>query len=86
MPRIAVSVANAKKHFSELLNRVTYGHEEVIVTKRGKPVAILSAPSESGLDSTRGWLDVREPFFKTIDKIIEDRHRHTLRVTRGRKG
>jgi prevent-host-death family protein len=85
MSKIVVSVADAKKQFSELLNRVVYGHEEVIVTKRGKPVAILSAHSERGLGSIRGWLDEKEPFFKTIDKIIEDRRKHTLRITRRKK-
>jgi len=86
MPKIAVSVAEAKKHFSELLNRVAYGHEEVIVTKRGKPVAILSTPSERGLGSIKGWLDVRDPFLKAIDEIIEKRHRHKPRIVKGRKG
>lgn len=86
MPKIAVSVAEAKKQFSELLNRVAYGHEEVIVTKRGKPVAIISSRSERGLDSTKGWLDVRDPFFKAIDEIVEKRHKHKLRITKEMKG
>jgi prevent-host-death family protein len=37
-----VSVAQAKAHLSELLNRVEAG-EEVIITRRGKPVARIQA-------------------------------------------
>jgi len=38
-----VSVAEAKNKFSDLLNRVIYRRERIIVTKRGKPVgAIIS--------------------------------------------
>lgn len=86
MSKIAVSVADAKKHFSELLNRVAYGHEEVIVTKRGKPMAVLAAPHRTGLGSVKGWIDVRDPFFKAIDRIIEKRHKHRLRITKEKKG
>lgn len=85
MPKIAINVADAKKHFSELINRVAYGREEVIVTKRGKPMAILSAVSKSGLGSAKGWLDGRDPFFKAIDEIIKERHRHKLRIIKARK-
>lgn len=38
----AVSVANAKAHLSELLDRVEAG-ESIEITRRGKPVARLSA-------------------------------------------
>jgi len=36
-----VSVANTKSHLSELLDRVEKG-EEIVVTRRGRPVARLS--------------------------------------------
>lgn len=35
-----VSVAEAKAHLSELLNRVEIG-EEIVITRRGQPVARL---------------------------------------------
>ena len=39
-----VSIVEAKNQFSDLLNRVIYRHERVLVSKRGKPVgAIVSA-------------------------------------------
>ncbi len=36
-----VSVAEAKNRFSDLLNRVIYRHERIIVSKRGKPVGAI---------------------------------------------
>jgi prevent-host-death family protein len=38
----AVTVAEAKAHLSELLNRVERG-EEVVITRRGKPVAKVTS-------------------------------------------
>ena len=52
------SVADTKKNLSSLLNQVTYGHERVMVTKRGKVVAEISQPSAAGEDEPEGdWLD-----------------------------
>jgi prevent-host-death family protein len=36
-----VSVAEAKRDFSELCSRVQYAHDTIVVTKRGRPVAAL---------------------------------------------
>lgn len=40
-----VSVAEAKAHLSEILDAVIAG-TEVVITRRGKPVARLSAPQK----------------------------------------
>jgi prevent-host-death family protein len=43
-PRLAareVSLADAKKGFSELCNRVGYGRDTVVLTRRGKPLAAI---------------------------------------------
>lgn len=40
-PPAEVSVAEAKAHLSELLDRVERG-EEIVITRRGKPVAKVS--------------------------------------------
>jgi len=40
-----ISVADAKKHFSELLGKVAHGKEQILITKRGKPMARL-VPAE----------------------------------------
>lgn len=42
-----VSVAQAKNQFSDLLNRVIYRNERIIVTKRGKPVGALVSLAEA---------------------------------------
>jgi prevent-host-death family protein len=39
---VTVSVANAKAHLSELLNKVEAG-EDVVITRHGRPVAQVSA-------------------------------------------
>jgi len=35
------SVSEAKKSFSELLNRAAYGNERIVVTSHGKPKAAV---------------------------------------------
>ena len=36
-----VSVAEAKRDFSELCSRAQYAHDTILVTRRGRPVAAL---------------------------------------------
>ena len=36
-----LSVANAKKHLSELMSRVAYNNERFLIERRGKPMAAL---------------------------------------------
>lgn len=43
-PQTAVSIAEAKANFSHLLKRVEAG-EEVLITRHGKPVAVLVPPA-----------------------------------------
>jgi len=38
---IQASIGQVKRDISELVNRVAYGHEQVILTSRGKPKAAL---------------------------------------------
>lgn len=37
----SLNVAEAKKRFSDLLGRVAYGGETILITRRGKPMAKL---------------------------------------------
>lgn len=48
------SVAHAKAHLSELLDRAEQG-EEVVITRRGEPVALLAPvrPAAAGVDFAR---------------------------------
>lgn len=77
-----VNVADAKKHLSELLGRVAYGKEQIIITKRGKPMAMLvPAEGETGcLADAKGWLDEGDEFFETIEGIVGNRTTHVPRV------
>ena len=87
MKDLEMSVAEAKMRFSELVNRVAYAGEKIVITKRGRPVAQLSALAEKGLGSVKGWLDDDDPYFKEVREIEKRRHSGTLRAakTRGRR-
>ena len=73
-----ISIADAKKHFSDLLGRVAYGKEKIIITKRGKPMARLvpTDVNDKHLAQAKGWLKEDDPFFKTIENIVQSRSRH----------
>ena len=82
MSRQSMSVAEAKKHLSELLGRVAFGKEEFVITKRGKPMARL-VPTEENvkhLADAKGWLDEEDEFFRTMAQIVEDRSKHVPRI------
>ena len=85
----AVSVANAKRGFSDLLGRVAYGGETIVITRRGRPMAKLvpvdEKPSVAPDLSSRGWLDENDPFFEIVEDIITRRKQHTPRAARSRK-
>jgi len=80
-----VGVAEAKKHLSELLGRVAYGGERIVISKRGKPMAVLippTEPTEEGhLSKVEGWLDPDDQFFETMDQIVSERAAHIPRVS-----
>lgn len=82
-----LNVAEAKQRFSDLLGRVAYGRERVMITRRGRPMAMLvpveAEPQDSGLAATEGWLDDSDPFFAEIAAIVSDRASHTPRTLRG---
>lgn len=47
---IEISVTEARADFSELINKVGYGHERVVITRHGKPlVALLPAEDAASL-------------------------------------
>ena len=77
-----INVADAKKRFSELLGKVAYGREQIVITKRGRPMARLvpTEQSEKHLGDVQGWLDENDPFFATIDSIVQSRNNHTPRI------
>lgn len=77
MRRQSVSVAEAKRSLSELLSRVAYRGESIVIAKRGKPVARLvpvTSSSHRSLADVRGWLADDDPFFAAMDEISRIRH------------
>jgi prevent-host-death family protein len=78
----AVSIVEAKKHFSNLIGRVAYGGEEIVITKKGKPMALLLPVKENNkhLSEAKGWLEEGDPFFKIMEGIVKNRNTHTPRL------
>ena len=85
----AFNVSEAKRQFSDLLGRVAYGGESILITRRGRPMARLVPPTASQaprLRDLRGWMEEDDPFFETVDRIVEERSKHTPRVLLGGEG
>jgi antitoxin YefM len=63
-----LSVSEAKMKLSALTDSVNTTHEEVIITKNGKPVAVLVSPDE--FESWRESMQIRfdVDFMKEIKK------------------
>jgi prevent-host-death family protein len=89
MSNVEYSVAEAKKHFSELLSRVAFRGERITIAKRGKPVAVLvppvAEPSSDHLSKVEGWLENGDPFFDIVGQIVEDRKKHHPRARNPRR-
>ena len=88
MGNMEYSVADAKKHFSELLSRVAFRGERITIARRGKPLAMLVPPTtqigSDHLSRVEGWLENEDPFFETVDQIVKNRQRHFPRILRSR--
>ena len=60
---VTVNVADAKRHFSDLLGRVAYGGETITITRRGKPMARLvpvdADATAPHVADVQGWLGGR---------------------------
>ena len=77
-----VSIAEAKARFSELINRVAYAGDRIVITKRGRPIAVLSPHSDEGLGSVKGWLDDSDPFYEDLKEFENKRHLRPLRAVK----
>jgi prevent-host-death family protein len=87
MNQETVSIAEAKKTFSELLGKVAYGKKRILITKRGKPMALLSPleKNDSPIFESKGWLNESDPFFSSMDRIVQERAEHKPRVLKRKK-
>ncbi|MFZ3065652.1 MAG: type II toxin-antitoxin system Phd/YefM family antitoxin [Nitrospirota bacterium] len=69
MKTTTVSIAEGKKGFSRLIEDAFKKKEEIIVTKRGKPVVVILSYDEyqhsKRLEGYRKIMDAREAFLKT---------------------
>jgi len=73
-----ISVADAKKHLSEIMSRVAYNNERFLIERRGKPMAALVSAEDlvrldmehkapQGLIAAVGaWSE-----FEQIDEMVE---------------
>jgi len=56
-----VSTADARKNFSDLINKVAYGNESIILTRRGKKVAaIVSTDDLELLQQIEDYIDIQD--------------------------
>lgn len=80
----SINVAEAKKRLSDLLGRVAYGKETILIMRRGRPMARLIPPDEQavaqGLAAVKGWLPDDDPFFTAVDEVLTGRVKHRPRV------
>lgn len=86
-PAVRMNVAQAKRHFSDLLGRVAYGHETVLIMRRGRPMARLvpAEPDEGSLPAAVGFLEDDDPFFGIMEEIVAARAQHAPRVAAARR-
>jgi prevent-host-death family protein len=71
-----VSIGQVKRDISELVNRVTYAGERIILTSRGKPKAALISMedyerllnSESRITNIKKWLSATRTLSRKIEK------------------
>jgi antitoxin YefM len=62
-----IPFTEVKAHLSELVDRVAREHDRVVVTRNGRPVAVLISPDElAGLE-------------ETLDLLSDDEARASLR-------
>lgn len=76
MSEQAFNIAEAKRRLSDLVGRVAYGGETVVIMKRGRPVAKLvplDASDLRHLAEPEGWLDDDDPFFGDLEAIVDSR-------------
>lgn len=70
-----INTADAKEEFSELLNRVSHNKEQIILTRRGKEIAvIISMDDFSLLQKEQSKQDLEE----AVESLKEARKHGTL--------
>jgi prevent-host-death family protein len=85
---VTVGVAEGKKRFSSLMRDALEDNKEFIITKRGKPVAVIIPYEEykhsKRLEGHKKILEARETFLKTgisSDDIHRESKKHLEKKT-----
>ena len=80
--RLLVTDSMTKKNISDPIGQMACSQKPIPDTKRGKRMAPLQSSDEPNmhLNKTKGWLKNDNPFFDQIDRIVQDRAKHTPRV------
>ncbi len=80
------TVTDAKSKFSEIINRVIYKKDRIIVTKKGKKVAMVIPLEDNQEDSANGLLkakgalsDIDKDIDEMVNSIYEARNKETGR-------
>lgn len=77
------SIAEAQRQLTDLVERVHEG-ETILLVDEGRPVAKLvpvGMEEQAGhLANVQGWLEDDDPFFSSIDEIVEARFQHPPRI------
>ena len=65
---ITISTAEARKNFSDIVNKVAYGKEPVIVTRRGEGIAALVSMDELKLlQQIEDYIDIEDAYKALAD-------------------
>ena len=80
------TVSEAKAKFSEIINRIIYKKDRIIVTKKGKKVAMVIPLENNQEDSADGLLkakgalaDIDKDIDEMVNSIYEARNKETGR-------
>ena len=83
-----VSIAEGKKGFSRLIEEASRKKESIVVTRRGKPVAVIVPYDEyqrsRRIEGYRKILEARETFLKTglrADEIFKESRKQLEKKT-----
>ncbi|MGI5373715.1 type II toxin-antitoxin system Phd/YefM family antitoxin [Streptomyces sp. CA-251387] len=84
-----IPVTQARAELADLINRVVYGGERVVVTRHGKPlVALVSAADLERLDALDGPAD--EQVISAVSRVREagsaPRERHRFGIAAEHRG
>lgn len=89
MKKSSVSVAEAKRRFSDLLGRAAYGKEIITITRRGRPMAKIvpleEEPRPRHIRQVVGKIVGPEEFHQAIKDIVSNRRKYKPRLLRFNK-